>query len=189
MKWTEIIAILLGTGIITTLAQILLTNNLNKRFFRFSNLYKDKLDIIREFYKLLIKAEKGLNILMIESEPELKFGKDGIVDQESSRKSEEFNIKTYGAINSFFDFYDQNEIIFEDEIVILVNQLREKFIKANNAQSFAKIMEASRPSKAWENSVQEKQDTYETIVKKDIPCLKRELKTLFQERYKLLETN
>lgn len=189
MKWTEIIAILLGTGIITTLAQILITNNLNKRFFRFSNLYKDKLDIIREFYKLLIKAEKGLNILMIESEPELKFGKDGIVDQESNRKSEEFNIKTYGAINSFFDFYDQNEIIFEDEIVILVNQLREKFIKANNAQSFAKIMEASRGSEAWEKAIDKKSDAHELYVVKEIPELKNKLKTTFQERYKLLETN
>jgi hypothetical protein len=73
MAWNEIITIVLGTGIITTLAQLFLTNNLKKRFFRFSNLYKDKLDIIREFYKLLIKAEKEL---MNESEPDKKIGKD-----------------------------------------------------------------------------------------------------------------
>lgn len=93
MKWNEIIAILLGTGIITTLAQILITNNLNKRFFRFSNLYKDKLDIIREFYKLLIKAEKGLRILMIESEPEIRNGKDGNQNIEGKKKSDEFHFK------------------------------------------------------------------------------------------------
>ena len=83
MNWTEIITIFVGTGIISTIAQAILTSKLtknqllfseeiNKRFFRFSNLYKDKLDIIREFYKLLIKAEKGLNIQMIGSKPELK---------------------------------------------------------------------------------------------------------------------
>lgn len=189
MEWTEMITILLGAGIITTLTQLFLTNTLNKRFFRFSNLYKDKLDIIREFYKLLIKAEKGLKMLMIESEPEVKSGKDGMPDEESKQKLEEFNIKTYGAIDSFFDFFDQNEIIFEDEIVFLINQLRDKFNKAKSAQSFASMMETSRGSKAWEKAIDKKSDAHELYVIKEIPKLKNELKTKFQERYKLLETN
>jgi len=96
MNWNEIATLFLGTlfgtGVITALAQFWLTNKvnknqllfsdeLNKRFFRFSNLYKDKLDIIREFYKLLVIAEKGLRILMIGPQTELKIGQDGNVTE------------------------------------------------------------------------------------------------------------
>src|SRR5680860_40944 len=99
MNWKDIIVILLGTGIINTLAQLFITNNLNKRFFRFSNLYKDKIDIIRELYKLLIKAERGLKILSIESQPDIVHGNDGNPNQESTMQLIEFKLKTHDAIN------------------------------------------------------------------------------------------
>jgi len=189
MNWTEIITIFLGTGIISTFAQLFLANNLNKRFFRFSNLYKDKLDIIREFYKLLIKAEKALNILMSSREPELKKGQDGNATEESKMEIEVFRKNTINVVNIFLNFYEENEIVFEDEIVIYIKQLKEKFEKSLSAHSLATHMESCRPSKAWENAVQAKQDAYDGIVSKDIPDLKKEMKRIFQNRYKLLETN
>ena len=189
MNWAEIVTIFVGTGFITTLSQIFLTDKLNKQFFRFSNLYKDKLDIIREFYMLLVKAEKGLNILMIELKPDLNYGKDGNPDEVSERKLAEFNMKTYVAINSFFDFYDQNEIIFEDGIVQLINQLREKFNKSENANSFAAMMETSRGSKAWENAIEKKIDAHELYVVKEIPEIKNKLRIFFQKQYEILKAN
>jgi len=189
MNWTEIITILLGTGFITTLSQVFLTNNLNKRFFRFSNLYKDKLDIIRELYKLLIKAEGGLQILMKSSPTELKFDKDGNENEEHKLEMVEFRKKTTDVINIFFKYFEENEIVFENEIVKCIQELEEKFQTALKSNSLASTMEPNRPSKAWENAAQAKQDAYENIVGKDIPELKNKLKTIFQERYKLLETN
>lgn len=189
MNWTEIITIFLGTGIISTFAQLFLSNNLNKRFFRFSNLYKDKLDIIRDFYKLLIKAEKALNILMSSREPELKIGQDGNATEESKLEIEEYRKKTINVVQILLNFYEENEIVFEEEIVIYINQLKEKFEKSLNTHNFATQMESCRPSKAWENAAQAKLDAYDSIVSKDIPDLKKELKKIFQDRYKLLETN
>ena len=89
----------------------------------------------------------------------------------------------------FYSYFEENEIVFENEVAKYVKELDEKFKIAIKSHSLASIMESSRPSKAWENAAQGKQDTYDIIVRKDIPYLKRELKTIFQERYKLLETN
>lgn len=189
MNWTDIITILFGTGIITTLAQYFLTNNLNKRFFRFSNLYKDKIDIIKELYKLLIKAEQGVKILMFESKPEIINGNDGKPDQESTKNLVEFNLKTHDAINSFFDFFDQNEIVFEDEIVQLINRLKEEFNKVENNHTYATMWENSRGSKAWDKAMDKKSDLYELSVLKEIPKLKNELKIFLQKQYKILNAN
>jgi hypothetical protein len=63
---------------------------------------------------------------------------------ESKRNSEEFNFITNGAIDSFFDFFDENEIIFEEEIVILVTQLRDYFDKVRIKQTFDTMWESSR---------------------------------------------
>lgn len=189
MNWTEIITIFIGTGTISTITQLLITSNLNKRFFRFSNLYKDKVDIIKELYKLLIIAERGLKIIFFESQPAIVNGNDGKPDQESTKKLVEFKSKTYDAINSFFDFYDQNEIVFEDEIVKVINRLREDFNNAKNAQSYAAMMEASSGSKAWEKAIEKKSDAHKLYILKEIPELRNELKTFFQKQYKILNAN
>lgn len=189
MNWTEITTIIFGTGIISAIAQILLGNYLNKQFFRFSNLYKDKLDIIRELYRLLIKAEGGLQILMTSPLTELKVNKDENETEEYKSEKEEFRKKTFSVISAFFNYYEENEIVFENEIVKCFDELRKKFQTAIKSHNYASIMESSRPSKAWENAAQAKQDAIDSILSKDIPDLKKKLKKIFQDRYKLLETN
>lgn len=204
MNWKEIVTLFLGTlfgtGVITGLAQFWLTNKvnknqllfsneLNKRFFRFSNLYKDKLDIIREFYKLLVIAEKGLIILMTPKQTEDKVGQGVSATEERKSEMEEFKKKTNGAITAFFNYYEENEIVFENEIVSCVSELKKKFIMAENANNFAELFASHWGSEPWGKATQKKQDVYVHVVREEIPELKDKLKTIFQERYKLLETN
>jgi len=188
MKFSEIFIILFGTGSITVIAQLIISNSLNKKFYRFSNLFKDKLDIIREFYKLLVRAEKALTLLMSNREPEAKYGEDGNLDDESKKKLDEYRVKTYDTIDAFFDFFDQNEIVFEKEIVNLVSELREKFDNARKAQTFAAMFESSRGTKPWEKAIDKKVEAIELYVVKEIPELKSILKIYFQEQYKILKS-
>ncbi len=189
MKWYEVLIIIFGTGSLATFGQLFISDIINKKFFRFSNSYKDKLDIIREFYKLLIKAEKALSLLMSKPEPKLNIANGGTADKESQRELDEFRKNTYDIINSFFDYYDENEIVFEDEIIILVNQLREKFNKAKSSHSLATMMESARSTKVWSDAIQAKEDAQQKYVVKEIPELKIKLRTFFQKRYKILGTN
>jgi len=59
----------LGSGIWTFIAQKTFEHRLNKSLTRFTKIFSDQVDTIKEFYKLLVKAEKALTLLMSQREP------------------------------------------------------------------------------------------------------------------------
>jgi hypothetical protein len=146
---------------------------LNKKLFKFTKLYSDKLDIIRELYRLLVRAENGLQILLSQREP------DDLVEKQKYYK------ETIETISEFVKTYEENELIFEKEIVEIITVIIEAFKKAKKAHFYANLMENSRGSKAWENAVNEKQELSNQL-EKEFPILKTKLKTVFQARYDIL---
>ncbi|MDR1056067.1 MAG: hypothetical protein LBL90_09680 [Prevotellaceae bacterium] len=91
-------------------------------------------------------------------------------------------------MNSLFNFYDENEIVFVEETIGLINQLRKNFYEVWNKHSAAKMMENARGTEAWIGAIQTLIDAYNAIVDKEIPQLEIALKKDFQNRYKILQS-
>ncbi|NOU46217.1 MAG: hypothetical protein HOO86_04055 [Bacteroidales bacterium] len=168
-----LIAAIAGSGLGTFLIQKTFEQRLSKKLFKFTKLYSDKLDIIRELYRLLVRAENGLQILLSQREP-----KDTVEKQKYYKKTTE-------TMDEFVKTYEENELIFEKEIVEKITVIIEAFKKAKKAHIYANLMEDSRGSKAWENAVNEKQELSNQL-EKEFPNLKTELKKIFQARYDIL---
>ena len=183
MNWNQIlesalyliISSLIGTGIGTFIAQKLFEHRLNIKLSRFNKLYSDKLDVVRNLYRFLIKAEKALDILLSQPEP-----KD--INEWNS-----FKHKTTDTMNAFIEYFEENEIFLEKSIVELIRQIEKRFDKAESVSFFANAMESDRGSVEWKNAIKDKCDLHEQLVKKEIPILKEKLKEEFQKKYQLLD--
>lgn len=165
----------LGSGLVTFFVQKIFEHRLNKRLYRFNKLYSDNLEIIKNLYRLLIQAEKGIDILLSQREP----------NEENEKR--EFREKTTEVIDKFVNYFEENEIIFDKSIVDIVRQIVMRFVDGKKAHSFADTMESERNSKSWSKAVSEKIDLHEKLVEIEIPILKRKLKEEFQKKYHLLE--
>jgi hypothetical protein len=168
------IFIVIGSGIGTIIAQELFKHRLNKEFFRYSKLYSDKLDIIRVLYKKLVMMEKAHEKFMRQNEPS-----DAI---EKTRFEEETN----EIMNDFVDFYEENEIVFDDSTVAIMSQILEMIKESKKSQNMVNVFNDARGSEAWVKAISVKQDLYERFVYQELPKLKNKLKKDFQKRYKLL---
>lgn len=177
MTLTEILElssyIIIGSGIGTFATQELFKHRLNKQLFRFTKLYSDKLDILKDLYRLLISAEKGLEILLSQREPNDK------------KEKVEYYEKTVKPINNFIELYEENEIIFEEPIVEQINEIINILKNAKTIHFNANNLEESRPSKEWENAVSTKQELNRKL-ENEFPKLKMKLKKEFQLRYDIL---
>lgn len=166
--------IVIGSGVGTFVAQELFRHRLNKQYFIFSKLYSDKLEIIRVLYKKLVNMEKALNLFMCKREPS---------DNDDKLKFKEETVK---VIDDFLKYYEENEIIFDNETVSVMQQIVKKISESKTAQISANFFEGSRGTDVWLKAITEKQDLYDKFVTKELPKLKNILKFSFQEKYSLL---
>ncbi len=173
--WGLIVGSGLGSGLVTFWVQKYFEHRFNKKLYRFNKLYSDKLDIIKNLYRLLIQAEKGLDILLSEREPD------------KTNEKEEFRHKTMETLDKFIDYFEENEIVFDKSIVDLVRPIGDRFDKGKKAHIFANLMESDRGSETWLNAVSKKKDLHEQLVKNEIPILKGKLIVEFQNKYQLLD--
>ena len=164
----------LGSGIWTFIAQKTFEHRLNKSLTRFTKIFSDQVDTIKEFYRLLIKAEKALVLLMSQREP---------TDIE---KKEEFVANTILIINNMIQYFEENELLFEKDTTVQIKQIIKKIEEAKLVQSFAELSESDRGSKTWSRVVNEKQNFYDNTVKQEFPILREKLKTDFQKKYHLI---
>jgi hypothetical protein len=144
---------------------------------RFNKIYTEKLFVLKEIYRRLVIAEKSLEYLM----RPVKFG--------SNKSENEIETETINSINALFDYFDENEIILNDQTATFISQLREKFYAAWGAHSKASFMEQARGTEVWSKSIDEKIKAYDIIVKKEIPSIKQMLKNDFQKQFKIFEIN
>ena len=173
--WGLIVGSGLGSGLVTYLLQKFFEHRLNKKLYRFNKLYTDKLDIIKNLYRLLVLAEKALHFLLSQREPD------------TSEERADFRHTTLEPMDSFITYFEENEIVFDTSVVEIVTQIRVRFKKAKNTHLFANLFESSRGTPAWEKAVTKKQDLHKLLVEHEIPLLKEELKKEFQNKYQLLE--
>jgi len=167
-------------GIIVYFSKHIFENQINilreEHIYRFSTLYTEKLAVFREIYKKLVKAEKSLEYLL----RPVKFA--------GKKTKQEISDEAYNFIVTLFDYYDENEIFFDESSVVLIERLREKFTEAWGAHWQANFMEQARGTKAWIETIENKTEIYKKVMENEIPELKKMLKKDFQKRFKLIET-
>lgn len=170
-----LITVLISSGLGTFIVEKMFEHRLNKKLSRFNTLYTDKINVIKELYKLLIKAEKALDLFLSQREPK------------NIEENRMFKDQTVLVLNSFRDYFEENEILFDSCIVSIVEEINKNFQEAKITQLKTTIMEADRGSKAWEKIIEKKIQLRELLVDNEIPKLKENLKREFQQEYQLLE--
>ncbi|GHT02753.1 hypothetical protein FACS189440_02190 [Bacteroidia bacterium] len=166
-------------GVIVYLIKKIFENQIDLRkdilIHRFSAIYTEKLSLMKEIYRKVVVAEKSLEHVM---RP---------IKLNDNRSTEELEKEAVDNINALFNYFDENEIIFNDKTVTLIRQLQTNFHKA--WKSYNGISFFTRNSDAWNKAINESIDVYNTTVAKDIPALKQELKEDFQNQLRILEKN
>ena len=164
----------LSSGIWTFIAQKTFEQRLKKSLTRFTKIYSDQVDTIKEYYRLLIKAEKALFLLMSQREP---------TDIE---KKKEFVANTILIINNMIQYFEENELLFEKETTAQIKNIIKKIEEAKLLQSLAELSESDRGSETWSRAVNEKQNFFDNTVKQEFPILREKLKSDFQKKYHLI---
>ncbi len=77
----------------------------DKKLSRFNILYADKINVIKNLYKLLIKAEKALDLFLSQMEP---------VDAD---KNKEFKNQAVLILNNFSNYFEEKEIQREYQLL------------------------------------------------------------------------
>jgi len=96
-----------------------------------------------------------------------------------------FNENTLPVIACFYEYFEENEILFEEKTIDQICKIKKSFDKAISKSTNAILFEDSRGSEAWSKAVSEK-IAVGNIVKEEISELKNQLKKTFQNRYQLL---
>lgn len=170
-----LLTVIAGSGLATFGVQKAFEHRLNKKLSRFNTLYSDKIDVIKQLYKLLIKAEKALDLFLGQREPD------------DFKKNKEFKTQTVLVLNDFVNYFEENEILFDDTIVGIIRKITESFQTAKITQMQATIMEADRGSEKWVKAIEKKIELRELLVENEIPRLKQNLKFEIQKRYQILD--
>ena len=108
-------------------------SNLNKELevhkIRYNALHLEQVIVIKTLYSKLIKAEKPLEYLMrpIKLSP--------------SKTPEEMANEVVRDANDFFDYFDINEIIFNEETCKIITSIKQNYIEVWNTYSRKQFME------------------------------------------------
>jgi len=170
-----LLTVIVGSGLATFGVQKTFEHRLNKKLSRFNTLYSDKINVIKQLYKLLIKAEKALDLFLGQREPD------------DFEKNEKFNTQTVLVLNDFVNYFEENEILFDDTIVRIIRKITDSFQTAKITQMQATIMEADRGSDEWKKAIEKKIELRELLVENEIPRLKQNLKIEIQKKYQILD--
>lgn len=166
------IIIYISKRLFETQQDILKAQNLH----RFSEIYTARMDVIRELYKRLVKAEMSIEELM----RPIKFG--------VQKPQEDADKETFEKLIALFSYYDENEIAFDEKTVKLFETIKNKFLEAWGAHQTHRFMETARGSEIWINAIEKSNEIYHSVIENEIPKLKQALKEDFQKRFQMLQS-
>lgn len=165
------------TGLIIYISKKIFENQISilksEHLYRFTTLYSEKIEVIKETFKRIVQAEKALRILTTPTDSD-------------ERKKENYK-NAILSLDSLFGFYEENELLLDDNSLKLMKELKSKFEDVLNAHNIAEFMEIMRGTEKWANAIEKKIKVYETVLDNEIPAIKEQLKQDFQKKYKLIE--
>lgn len=158
-------------------------NNLDKDFeaFKIKNdrLHIEQVEIIKKVYSKLVKAEKPLENIMNQS-----------LKQSSSKTDEEFSKEVVLYANDFFDYFDENEVIFNEDTCDIIKLIKEKYIAVWKTYNTKLFMENYSISKEmFVQIAKDMKEAYENILQGEMQKLKKELKKDFRMKLGIIGEN
>lgn len=169
-----VLSAIAGSGLATFFVQKSFEQKLNKQLSRFNILYSDSVGVIKKLYSLLIKAEKALDLFLGQREPKNEI------------ENEKFKNQTVIVLNNFTEYFEENEILFDDEIVKIVRQITDSFQDAKVIQIQATIIESDRGSAEWKMANEKKTQLHKYYIENLVPNLKKQLRFEIQNKYQLI---
>jgi len=149
--------------------------NIEKFKISYSNVFVEKVEVIKETYKKLIRAENPLEYLM----RPIKVG--------PTKSNEEIAAEVVIKANELFDYFDENELLFNDKSIETFKLIRKKYLKVWNTYSKKKFLGENISGKLLVMLRAEMSEVYEKILQGEIQDLKKLLKSEFQKQLGMLE--
>lgn len=126
---------------------------------RFSRIYNDRADQWRKTYKNLVIAERNIEELL----RPVKF---------NPRPKEEVQKDTIISIQELFNDFDENKLFFEEETIIIMEELRTQFMRSWGNHFKIEFLRDLKGTDVFAEAVVDANETYELVIKETIPNLK-----------------
>ena len=165
------------TGLLIYFSKKIIENQISIRktehLFRFTTLYSEKIGIIKKTFKKILYAERALINLTTPT-------KSG----DNKLKNEKYE-NAINSLNSFIDYYEENELLLDDSSLKLINDIKFKFKDVLKAHKISEFMEIG--SDAWAKAINDKMKIFVIVLDNEILAIKEQLKKDFQNKFKLIE--
>jgi hypothetical protein len=154
-------------------------SGLDKEFEKFkisySNVFVEQIVIIKKTYKKLIQAERPLEYLL----RPIKFG--------VIRPDEEVAKEVVEKANKLFEFFDENELIFNKKSSETFTEIRKKYLEVWSTYSKKQFLGERIPADVFKELNTEMQVAYEQKLKVEMQKLKSLLRDEFRVQLGLLD--
>ena len=155
--------------------QSILDRDLEKFKIKYTRLHIEQVEIIKSLYSKLIQAEKPLEYLL----RPIKINPD--------KPNEEIAKEVVEKANIFFDYFDENEVIFGEETCKIIRSIKENYIKVWNTYSTKQFMRENLAGDLYVKLVNDMKEAYEKILEGEMQVLKNDLKNDFRKMLGIIE--
>jgi hypothetical protein len=154
-----------------------LDKDLEKFKIKYYRLHIEQVEIIKKLYSKLIKAEKPLEYLM----RPIKLNPD--------KSDNELSKDVVQNANEFFDYFDENEVIFNEETCKIIKLIKEKYIAVWNTYYAKQFVGETISGELLSKLVKDMRVAYDDILNGEIQKLKKELKEDFRIKLGIIENS
>lgn len=152
-----------------------LDRDLEEFKIKYSRLHLEQVEIIKPLYSKLIRAEKPLEYLL----RPIKINRD--------KSNEEIAEEVVQKANDFFDYFDENEVIFNEETCKIIKLIEENYLQVWKTHSDKQFMGENISEELLIKLVNDMKDAYENILQGEMQGLKSELKKDFRKKLGIIE--
>jgi hypothetical protein len=152
-----------------------LDKDLEKFKIKYTRLHLEQVEIIKLLYSKLIKAERPLEYLL----RPIKVNPD--------KSNEEIAKEVVQKANDFFDYFDENEVIFNEDTCKTIKLIKENYLKVWKTYSIKQFMGENVSGELLIKLVDDMKDAYERILEGEMQTLKAELKNDFRKKLGIIE--
>jgi hypothetical protein len=155
--------------------QSTLDKDLETYKIKYSRLHFEQVEIIKNLYSKLIKAEIPLEYLM----RPIKLNPD--------KSNEEISKEVVNNANDFFNYFEENEVIFNEDTCKLIRLIKEKYIAVWSTYSTKQFMGDSATGDILVQIVTDMKVAYDNILEGEMQKLKKELRDDFRKKLGIIE--
>jgi len=142
---------------------------------KYQKLHIEQVEILKLLYSKLIRAEKPLEYLM----RPIKMAND--------KPEHEIANEVVTHANNFFDYFDENEVIFNEETCRIIKSIKEKYYEVWKTYSIKEFMGDSATGDLRIKLAYDMMEAYNKTLQVEMQSLKKELRNDFRIKLGIIE--